>query len=73
MSKSKVRIIERTGKLGDKRYILQYRQLFWWFDAKFFSPTGLKFSFDTIDEAKAYIPLIDGTEIKERVVYEVAK
>lgn len=56
------RIVERTRQNGSKRYIIQTRFLFWWFDNDD--------DYGSLAEAKKKMCFYDGTKIVDRVVEE---
>jgi hypothetical protein len=69
----KARIIERTGPTGNVSYVIQQRHFifrWWWVDAWINSCAGASCmdSFETIEEARARLPLFDGTPWRERDV-----
>lgn len=59
----KARIVERTRQNGTKKYLIQRRFLFWWFDSG-------EFEYDSLAEAKKKLCFYDGTKIVDRVVDE---
>lgn len=58
----KSRIVERTRQNGTKKYLIQTRVLFWWFD--------IDYEYDSLAEAKKKMCFHDGTRIVDRVVEE---
>lgn len=70
---AKVRIVKRTTPLGRVSFVIQQKHFlfrWWWVDAWVNSMLGAscRDSFDTLEEARKYLPLFDGTKIKDEVI-----